>query len=303
MFQVAALYKFCPIPPERLPILRQETLDYCAASGIRGLLLLSVEGVNATMAGLPAAMDDFLTWLQAVPEIGELTVKFSRADSWPFEKLKVDLREEIVALKRPDIVPPSGNNYHLSPEEWHAFLNSDRDFLLIDTRNTYESDIGKFRGAITPPLANFSDFPEYVRQADIPRDRTILMYCTGGIRCEKALIFLQQEGYRNVFQLDGGILNYLEKYPDGAWEGECFVFDERIAVDNHLQPTRRYRRCPHCGDPATESVLCAFCGANGYNCSRCAVRSEAATCSKNCAYQFRLRQAKEKSPETGNKMP
>jgi UPF0176 protein len=281
MFQVVALYKFCRIPAERIEFLRNQILDFCTAREIRGLFLLSVEGYNGTMAGGPKEIAAFAAFVESLPEFGGIVCKYSESDFMPFERLKVDIRREIVTLKRPDIYPESEKNNHLSPEEWHRRITSDEDFLLIDTRNTYESEIGKFQGAVAPKLTHFSEFPDYVQEQAIPRDKTILMYCTGGIRCEKALLYMKQEGYHNVFQLEGGILAYLAQYPNGAFEGECYVFDRRVAVDKELKPTQQYHTCPHCGNPAKETVICAYCGTEGVVCHRCVQVPHFQTCSKD----------------------
>jgi UPF0176 protein len=290
MFTVVALYKFVRLAPEQVVAIQETVRTFCTEREIRGLFLLGPEGCNGTMAGPPAAMEAFVPFLEAMSELGPMTAKWSRCDFQPFERLKVDIRDEIVTLKRPDIYPEAAKNNHLSPEEWHRVLATEEEVLLLDTRNDYETEIGMFRGAVDPKIEHFSQFPDYVKSQNIPRDRKILMYCTGGIRCEKALLYMKQEGYENVFQLDGGILNYLEKFPDGFYEGECFVFDQRIAVDNHLRPSQRYHRCPHCGDPAQHPVTCAYCGEEGVVCPRCATVPHFQACSKNCAYHLRLRE-------------
>lgn len=290
MFHIFAFYKFIPIESDRVGTLREEIAVFCRERGIIGLFLLATEGCNGTMAGAPEAMAQFMAYLQSLPEIGELAAKFSTSDFAPFDKLKVEIREEIVTLLRPDIVPAAEDNSHLSPTEWHQTLTSGEDFLLLDTRNTYETEAGKFRNVVDPQLTQFSDFPEFVKQQEIPKDKKILMYCTGGIRCEKALVYMKQEGYQNVFQLDGGILNYLEQYPNGEYEGECFVFDRRVAVDRELKPSQQYRICPHCGDPGKEKITCNHCGKEEIICRTCATVPKLHTCSKNCAYHFaRLR--------------
>lgn len=290
MFQVIAFYKFHPIQPERVSALREQVHAFCTEREIRGLFLLGTEGCNATMSGLPTATQELLAFLQALPEIGTLSPKVSESDSQPFDKLKVEERQEIVTLNRPDIIPEADDNTHLSPTEWHQALTSgDNDFLLIDTRNIYETEVGMFRNSIDPRLEQFSDFPDYVKEQNIPRDKKILMYCTGGIRCEKAAVYMKQEGYNNVFQLDGGILNYLEQYPNGEYEGECFVFDRRIAVDHNLKPSQQWTLCVHCGDPAKDTLTCNHCNKPGIVCRHCATQPHLHTCSKNCAYHYNLR--------------
>jgi UPF0176 protein len=155
--------------------------------------------------------------------------------------------------------------------------------VILDTRNDYEVEIGKFRGARDFALKEFSDFPRAVAESGIAKDAPVLMYCTGGIRCEKAILEMNAQGYKNVHQLDGGILNYLEKFPDQGFDGECFVFDYRVAVDQKLQPTQKYKLCPHCGQPADKPISCAKCGTEAVICRHCTGQS-AVTCSKNCAH-------------------
>ncbi len=291
MFTVFAFYKFNRIEPERVGALRERIYAFCAGREIRGLFLLGTEGCNATMAGLPDAMRELRTFLEALPEIGAFSPKISESEEPVFDRLKVEVRPEIVTLNRPDLFPNPDDASHLSPAEWHRTLTASdgEDFVLLDTRNAYETEVGTFRDAVDPQLEQFSDFPAFVANQDIPKDKKILMYCTGGIRCEKALIYMNREGYRNVFQLDGGILNYLEQYPDGAFEGECFVFDRRIAVDRELKPTRQWTLCPLCGDPAKESVVCGNCGKEGIICRKCASNPALRVCSQNCEYHFARR--------------
>jgi len=290
MFHVVALYKFIRIDPVRVTALRNEICAFCEKQEICGLFLIGPEGCNATMAGASPAIEALLAFLQSLPELGPLTAKHSYCEFQPFHQLKVETRKEIVTLKRLDLFPEATQNNHLSPEEWHRIVTSGEDVLLLDTRNTYETEIGKFRGAVNPQIEQFSEFPDFVRNEGIPTEKKILMYCTGGIRCEKALLLMREAGYNNGFQLDGGILNYLEQYPEGEYEGECFVFDQRVAVDKRLRPSQQYRLCPHCGNPGKEPILCANCGGEGIVCSRCVTLPQCQACSKNCAHHIALRQ-------------
>lgn len=285
MYHITALYKFVQITPARLEVLKDEIASFCEQQGIHGLFLLSLEGCNGTVAGTKDTIAAFKRYLTELPEFGGIIFKDSTAPFMPFRRFKLDLREEIVTLKRSDIFPGSGKNHHLSPAEWHAALQSGEEIVLLDTRNTYETEIGMFRGAVDPHIENFSDFPAFVEKQHYPKEKKILMYCTGGIRCEKALIYMQEQGYENVFQLEGGILNYLQQYPDGEWDGECFVFDHRVAVDNHLQPSNQYKLCPHCGNPAKEVITCMVCKNSAIICHHCVkAKPDRVTCSKNCAY-------------------
>lgn len=286
MFSVTALYKFARISSIRLPTVKDDLLQFLEAEQIKGLVLLSEEGINATVSGTVDAIKHFKSFVQNIPEFGAILFKDSESEFVPFKRLKVDIREEIVTLKRPDIFPEQRTNHHLSPVEWHKTLTEEDDFVLIDTRNFYEVEIGKFKDAVDPKTSHFSEFPTFIEQQQYPKDKKILMYCTGGIRCEKALVHMQQEGFNNVFQLEGGILNYLEAYPDGAWEGECFIFDHRVSLDNKLQPSKTYGLCPHCGNPGKEIIHCSRCAEKSVVCHHCLPKPNLATCSKNCANQL-----------------
>jgi UPF0176 protein len=164
----------------------------------------------------------------------------------------------------------------------------DPEVVVLDTRNDYEVDIGKFKNARDFRTKEFQEFPESLKQSDIHPDQKVLIYCTGGIRCEKAILAMEEQGYKNVYQLDGGILNYLKEYPDGAFDGECFVFDYRVAVDSRLEPSQQYTLCPHCGQPAGGPVIqCEQCGRDEVICSSCTASGEA-TCSKNCSHHRKI---------------
>lgn len=287
MFRITSVYKFTPILQPRIEVIYDEVVSFCSQHGIKGLFLLSSEGCNGTLAGSPAAIGAFKEWFGNIPEFKETLWKDCDSDVAPFKRLKVDIREEIVTLKKPDFFPQSTNNNHLSPKEWHQVLQSEKEeILLLDTRNFYETDIGMFKGAVDPNLQHFSEFPKFVKSKDIPKNKKILMYCTGGIRCEKALVYMQHEGFKNVFQLEGGILNYLKEYPYGEFEGECFVFDHRVSVDTELKPTKQYSLCPHCGNPGKEHIVCDECGNPGVVCHRCLIAQQNKACSKNCSYHL-----------------
>ena len=283
MYSITALYKFSPISPVRLEVLKGDILSFCELNEVKGLFLLSHEGCNATMSGLPEAIRKFKQFMNAIPEFEGIIFKDSSASFQPFRRLKLDI--------------PGGRNNHIDPHAWHALLESDEDILVLDTRNKYETEIGMFEKAVDPKIENFSDFPQFVEEQKISKDKKILMYCTGGIRCEKALLYMQQEGFKNVFQLEGGILNYLQHFPNGKWNGECFVFDHRVALDSNLEPTKQYSLCPHCGNPAKEKISCAVCGDATIVCHHCLAIETRDTCSKNCAHH-RGRRGKSSSTQT-----
>ena len=283
--KVTAFYKFIKLTPENLSAVKEQLESSAGNLGISGLIILAQEGANGTVAGSAEGLELFKI---AVTEI--LTTKsVIFKDSWtsknPFRRFKIKVRDEIVSLGNTDIFPDQIKNHHLTPTEWNKVLEEE-DVVLIDTRNWYETAVGVFENAIDPNIKAFNEFPEYLDEANIPKEKKVLMYCTGGIRCEKALIEMQQRGYDNVYQLEGGILKYLEEYPEGKFKGECFVFDHRVSIDSNLQPSKKYHLCAHCGDPGEEKLTCSNCGALGKICSRCAQNPLLRTCSKNCSYHL-----------------
>lgn len=282
-FTITAGYLFVPIPEGELDDLRSELLAFGDAHDMKGLTLIAHEGINGTVCGSAEAIAAWKELL--ISRFGPMEFKDSVADRQVFSRWSVRKKPEIVALKQPG-VSPAGKRRHLSPAEWHAMLQEE-DVVVLDTRNAYEVALGKFKGAVDPGIGAFHELPQAVRNGIVPKGKKVMMYCTGGIRCEKALIELQQQGYDDVYQLDGGILAYLAQFPQGAFEGECFVFDERVSVDAHLKPSRVYAICPHCGLPGTESICCAQCSHEQKICTKCAQVSYRKTCSKRCANELK----------------
>ena len=232
---IAAFYKFVPLPDYR--DLRQPILDFCRAVGLRGTILLAHEGINATIAGERPAVEAALSYLRADPRLADLLVKESFHDAIPFGRLKVRLKREIVALKVPGVDPRARVGAYVEPEDWNRLITQD-DVLLLDARNDYEVRMGSFRGSKNPRTDSFHELPRYLAQTlDPAKHKRIAMFCTGGIRCEKATAYLLDRGFEAVYHLRGGILHYLEKVnpEDSLWEGECFVFDERVSLDFSLQ--------------------------------------------------------------------
>lgn len=285
MFHITAQYKFFPIDEKDIPALQESLRIFGEHLNMSGLVILGTEGVNGTVAAPSEEALD--TWKAKMEDIfGEITFKDSYADTQPFKRWFVKVRKEIVTLGDTDIVP-NGKHNHLSPEEWEHMMEQE-DVVILDTRNTYETEIGMFEGALDPKIKSFQEFPDYVEKSGIPKDKKVLMYCTGGIRCEKACLEMERQGYRNVYQLDGGILRYMQERPHKKWKGECFVFDHRVAVNEDLKPSERYGLCPHCGDPGDRNITCAHCGEAGIMCVRCIDSMNYQSCSKNCAYQRNL---------------
>lgn len=268
MFTVAALYKFTAFAsPEAL---RPALLEICRAEGVKGTLLLAREGINGTIAGTRAGIDAVLAHIRALPGCADLEWKESAAADQPFLRLKVRLKKEIVTLGQPAADPTRAVGTYVAPEDWNDLIRRE-DVALIDTRNDYEVGIGAFEGAIDPETASFTEFPNWWRaNQNRFKNKRVAMYCTGGIRCEKASSWLLSEGVEEVFHLKGGILKYLEETPeaDSLWRGECFVFDGRVSVGHGLREGD-YDLCHACrrpvsaadkADPAYEpGVACPHC--------------------------------------------
>lgn len=245
---VAALYRFTALPDYRER--REPLLAQCRARGLRGTILLAGEGINGTVAGSREAVEAFLAELRSDPVFAGLEHRESVHDDPPFLRMKVKLKREIVTMGVPAIDPRHGAGTYVNPRDWNSLL-ADPEVLLVDTRNAYEVAIGSFRGAVDPATTSFREFPAWAREnLDPARHRKVAMFCTGGIRCEKATAFLRSEGFEAVYHLRGGILRYLEEVPreQSAWEGECFVFDERVAVNHELE-RGSYSQCFACRHP------------------------------------------------------
>lgn len=285
---VTTFYTFSSLTPDALDHWEREIFQFAEERELSGLIISGCEGLNATVAGSDDTINSLKVLIRSIEGFENTIFKDSRSESVPFKRFKIKRREEIVTLKRPDFVPDTVKNNHLSPEEWDRVLRSEEDFVLIDTRNSYEVEVGKFEGAIDPEIHMFSEFGGFIDRAEIPKEKKVLMYCTGGIRCEKAIMEMQSRGYDEVYQLEGGILNYLQKFPNSKYEGECFVFDHRVAVNQDLLPSTTFKLCPHCGDPGNVGVVCPLCESEAIVCSECRALAHGETCSKNCAHHFRV---------------
>ena len=268
--EIAAFYKFARLP--QFEALRGPIQDLCADHGVRGTILLAGEGINGTVAAAPAEMAPFLEKLKALTGLADLEHKASFAQTMPFLRMKVRLKAEIVTMGEP-VDPLAAVGTYVEPRDWNALI-SEPDMLVIDTRNDFEVRIGTFKGAVDPQTRSFGDFPGYVRgQLDPGRHKRVAMFCTGGIRCEKATSLLKREGFEEVYHLKGGILKYLEEVPqaESLWQGACFVFDERVAVGHGLS-VEDYSLCHGCLTPLSpqdrahpayeEGVACGYCADN-----------------------------------------
>jgi len=265
---VAALYKFVRL--DDFEQLREPLLALMLAQNVRGTLLLANEGINGTIAGPRAGIDTVLGWLREDPRLADLEHKESFHDEHPFLRTKVKLKKEIVTMGVEGIDPNRTVGTYLSPEEWNAVI-SDPETILIDTRNDYEVEVGTFKGAINPETRTFREFPDYVKDTlDPAKHKKVAMFCTGGIRCEKSTAYLKEQGFEEVYHLKGGILKYLEEMPreDSLWEGECFVFDERVTVDHDLNPGE-FDQCHACRRPISDEEKASEKFQLGVSCPKC----------------------------------
>ncbi|MDJ1185392.1 rhodanese-related sulfurtransferase [Roseofilum casamattae] len=268
MLVVATFYQFFPFPD--YAEWRSPLLTLCTDNQLKGTILLASEGINSTIAGSRDGVNTLLAYLRSDSRIDRLEYKESTADDYPFDRLKVRLKQEIVTLGQPDIDPNARVGSYVRPEDWNELI-SDPEVTVIDTRNDYEVEIGSFRGAKNPNTHSFRDFPDYAKHRLKPQEhRKIAMFCTGGIRCEKATAFLLQQGFKEVYHLQGGILKYLEEVPaqESLWEGECFVFDGRISVKPGLEPGS-YDLCAGCGHPISEEDKASSHYEAGICCPHC----------------------------------
>lgn len=267
-YEVAAFYKFTPL--EGLPDLREGILRSGRAHRLCGTILLAAEGINGTVAASPDDLRAFMAGLRAHPPFADLEDKRSSARTAPFHRFKVRLKKEIVTMGEPDIHPLEGVGEYVDPLDWNALI-ADPDTVLVDTRNDYEVQVGRFKGAVNPGTQAFRQFPDWAREhLPTDRERPIALYCTGGIRCEKATALVRRLGYERVYHLKGGILKYLEVVPEEAssWEGSCFVFDGRVGVEQDLAESD-VALCHGCRQPLSaadrldpryeEGVACPAC--------------------------------------------
>jgi UPF0176 protein len=286
---VVTFYRFTPLTG--LEMLRADLEARAEALDLKGTILLAPEGINGTLAGRRRSLNAFTDLLRGIAGLDAMSFKFSEAnDGNPvFYRLKVRIRQEIVALGRPEVNPSSRTGTHVDAATWNALLD-DPEVLVIDTRNHYEVDVGTFPGAVDPATRSFRQFPDYVATLDPSSQRKVAMFCTGGIRCEKASAFMLDQGFEAVYQLDGGILKYLETVPEGEnrWQGECFVFDQRVSVDDALGEGT-YRQCFACRTPLTPEDTASPAYRAGISCPYCA---DSLSAEQRAAFEERQRQVR-----------
>jgi UPF0176 protein len=270
-----AFYGFTAM--EDLPGLQQELRALAEQEAVLGTILLAEEGVNGTISGPDAGVQAVLERLRQLPGLGGLEAKFSRAEQQAFHRLKVRLKLEIVTMGCPTVKPAEQVGTYVPPAQWDALI-ADPETLVVDTRNRYEVEVGSFTGAIDPGTDSFREFPAWVEETLRPlvqekQPKAIAMFCTGGIRCEKSTAYLLQQGFENVHHLQGGILRYLEEIPeeDSSWQGECYVFDQRVSVNHQLEPGS-YSLCHACGLPVSPEQRLQPSYREGISCPHCIER-------------------------------
>jgi UPF0176 protein len=266
---VVSFYRFTNVAePTQL---RDELLKLCIEKNLLGTILVAGEGVNGTIAGDESSVRTIFTWLKNELCLDEpLNSRWTEVDEAPFQRMRVKIKKEIVALGRPDIQPNQGKSAHVGPKKWNELIENP-DTLVIDTRNHYEVEVGTFPNAIDPKTDSFRQFQDFAEElAHSKSERPVAMFCTGGIRCEKAAALMQELGFNEVYQLEGGILNYLETVAeaDNRWQGECFVFDKRVAVDRDLAEGG-YVQCHACRRPLSSEDLASPDYREGVSCPRC----------------------------------
>ena len=271
-FLTAAFYKFVDLPD--FAALQAPLLAHCEAQGVKGTILLAREGINSTIAGPVQGVHAVLDYLRQDPRLADLTHKEAFAESPPFYRMKVRLKREIVTMGVPEVNPGLMAGTYVKPAQWNQLIE-DPDVVVIDTRNDYEVAIGTFAGAINPNIKSFSELPEWVRQSralqgESGKKPKVAMFCTGGIRCEKSTALLRAEGFDEVYHLEGGILKYLETVPqaDSLWQGECFVFDERVSVGHGLVPGH-HELCRSCREPVNAQDKTSALYELGVSCPKC----------------------------------
>lgn len=250
-YPVILFYKYIAIADAEEFAAKQRQL--CGSLGLKGRVLIAAEGINGTLAGPAEAVDHYVAALKADPRFGDVEFKFSTGNAGTFPKLVVKVRSEIVTLNAGPITPDKDNQ--LSPDEWKRMLEEIPNAVPLDVRNRFESDAGKFENAVVCDIEHFRELPQYVDRLEGLKDKTVLMYCTGGIRCEKASALFRSKGFKNVFQLHGGIAAYQEKFGNEHWQGECFVFDQRMTVRVE-EGLVQIGRCAHSGRATSRFVNC-----------------------------------------------
>jgi UPF0176 protein len=280
-YRVLLYYKYVEFAdPEKF---MKDHLEYCSTNEILGRVYIGKEGINGTVSGKVKNIEAYKAHLRSYHEFSDIIFKEDEADQHAFKKMHVRVKNEII---HSDLEGVSLNNggKRLKPEELLEFYEKGKDFIIVDARNWYESRIGKFKGAITPPMKNFREWVNVAEELEAYKDKTIVTYCTGGIRCEKASAYLVEKGFKDVYQLDGGIVSYTKKFPDTYWEGGVFVFDERRVVEPNTKEELKYvARCYFCNQPTNYYINChnLDCDKILVSCHKCKIENDYC-CSDEC---------------------
>ena len=267
---VAALYKFVEISD--LLSLQDNLYNICEENNIMGTILIADEGINGTISGKHNEIKETISSLTSDDRFSNIEIKYSSTDKQPFHRMKVRLKKEIVTIGLPEINPNKKVGRYVKPEDWNELI-SDPNVVVIDTRNKYETKIGSFHNAVDPETSSFREFPDWVKKfknSEDNKNKKIAMFCTGGIRCEKASSLMKEEGFKDVYHLQGGILKYLEKVDkeNSLWNGECFVFDQRVCLTDELE-VGSYKMCFACRMPITEEEMLNEKYIEGISCVYC----------------------------------
>jgi UPF0176 protein len=280
-YRVLLFYKYVDVEdPEKF---RDEHLSWCLNNNIKGRIFIAKEGINGTVSGKIPDIENYKTKLKSYKIFEDIIFKEDEAADDAFSKMHIRVKDEIVNSNLIGTSLANGGK-RLSPDELLEFYTYGKDFVIVDTRNWYESKIGKFKNAVTLPMKNFRQWPEAAESLKEFKDKTVVTYCTGGIRCEKASAYLVEQGFKNVYQLDGGIINYTKKFPDTYWEGGIFVFDERRVVEPNSKDELKYiSNCYFCGKPASYYINChnLDCDKIIVSCHKCKVENDYC-CSEEC---------------------
>ena len=266
-------YKFVPL--ENLSALKDTLKTHCLQLQLKGTILLSPEGINVALSGSRTSIDSFKEFLFALPQIkGSFELKESASQAHPFNRMLVRIKKEIIAFGVPGISPETYTSPHISAQTLRDWIRTQKDFVFLDTRNEYEVKLGTFKNAINPHIESFRDFPKAVKELDPQlKNKPIVTFCTGGVRCEKAAPYLEKEGFKEVYQIHGGILKYFEETDGEGWEGECFVFDHRVCVGKDLEQTNK-KLCFRCRAPLTEEDCLHEDYKIDVSCPHCAQRAQ-----------------------------
>lgn len=280
-YKVISFYKYVVV--EDPDSFAREHLEWCGTNGLKGKIYIAKEGINGSVFGTPELTELYKSHLRSYNAFREIAFKETNTNLDAYIKMHVRVKNEIVNSGLKNVDPKDGGK-RLSPEELFKFYNEGRDFIIVDARNWYESKIGRFKNAVTPDITHFREWPRVVNSLKNYRDKTIVTYCTGGIRCEKASAYMVKEGFKNVYQLDGGIINFINKFPDTYWQGSMFVFDERRIIEPNTKEELKYAaECEFCLKPTSYYINChnIDCDRIIITCHDCKIANDYC-CSEEC---------------------